>query len=60
MITLTVLKCLFDDWKMWNNIWLVYEDEYFEIPMNDALAFYGDLIVDHFNSTTVWLRSEND
>lgn len=60
MITLTELKCLFDEWKMWDNIWLVYEDEYFEIPVNQALAFYGDLNVDHFNNTTVWLRGEND
>ena len=60
MITLTELKCLFDEWKMWTNIVVVYEDEYFEISMNKALAYYGDLKVDHFNSTRVWLRGEND
>ena len=60
MITLTELKCLFDEWYMWMNIVVVYEDEYFEISMNKALAYYGDLKVDHFNSRKVWLRSEND
>lgn len=60
MITLTELKCLFDEWEMWTNIVVVYEDEYFESPMSDALAYYGNHTVDHFNSTRVWLRSEND
>lgn len=58
MITLTELKCLFDEWEMWTNIVVVYEDEYFEFPMNEALVYYGNHIVDHFNSTRVWLRRE--
>ncbi len=59
MITLTELKCLFDEWEMWKNIGVVYEDEYFEIPVNEALADYGNFNVEHFNRTIVWLRSEN-
>lgn len=60
MITLTELFCLYDEWEMWKNIAVVYEGEYIEIASNEALADYGDHIVEHFNRSTVWLRGGNN
>lgn len=61
MVTLTELKCLFDEWKMQDYIGVFYKNEYVSwITVNEALAYYGNLKVDHFNRTTVWLRSEHE